>query len=44
MSSFCPLAKREDEDYDEQVEEVLQDEVNIFFVNVRKALQKWGGE
>lgn len=36
------IAKREDEDYDEQVEEVLQDEVNILsFVNV-KALQKWG--
>lgn len=37
------IAKREDEDYDEQVEEVLQDEVNILsFVNVKKAMQKWG--
>lgn len=40
---FFFIAKREDEDYDEQVEEVLQDEVNILsFVNVKKALQKWG--
>lgn len=36
---LCYPAKRQDEDYDEQVEETLQDEVNIFALRVN--LQKW---